>query len=84
LRFLADKRPPNRVVIDLVAADDEPILWPAEAYFVVPNPEDRLYIPTEYAPLFKQDSAGWRDPTPSELASKIAAAPNVGPTSLPL
>jgi hypothetical protein len=82
LRFLADRRAPSRVVVDLAAADNEPILWPAEAYFVVPNPEDRLYVPVEYLALFKQN--GWRDPTAPELAAKIAAAPDVGPTGLPL
>jgi hypothetical protein len=49
---------------------------------VVPNPEDRLYVPVEYLALFKQN--GWRDPTAPELAAKIAAAPDVGPTGLPL
>lgn len=84
LRFLADQRPPKRLVVDLAAADDdEPILWPAEAYFVVPNPEDRLYLPLEYVPLFKRAEFGWRDPTVQELDAKIAAAPNVGPTGLP-
>jgi hypothetical protein len=84
LRFLADKRAPNRVVIDLAAAHDEPILWPAEAYFVVPNPEDRLFLPVEYVALFKSAEYGWRDPSVQELDAKIAAAPNVGPTGLPL
>lgn len=63
LRFLADKRAPNRVVVDLAAANAEPILWPAKAYFVVPNPEDRLYLPKEYVPFFKMPEIGWRDPT---------------------
>ena len=71
-------------MIDLAAADGEPILWPADAYFVVPNPEDRLYLPVEYVPLFKMPQQGWRDPTAQELDAKTAAAPNVGPTGLPL
>ncbi|MBX9777793.1 MAG: hypothetical protein K2Y71_25730 [Xanthobacteraceae bacterium] len=83
LRFLADKRAPSRLVIDLAAADNEAILWPAEAYFVVPNPEDRLFLPQEYAPLFRRPEFGWRDPTEQELQAKIAAAPDVGPTGLP-
>ena len=83
LRFLADKRPPHRPVIDLAAANAaEPIMWPAEAYFVVPNPEDRLHLPPEYVPLFRQNL--WREPTAQELVQKIAGAPNVGPTGLPL
>src|SRR5262245_7217459 len=49
LRFLADQRSPARAVIDLAAAEAEPILWPGDAYFVVPNPEDRLFLPVEYA-----------------------------------
>jgi hypothetical protein len=83
LRFLADKRAPSRLVIDLAAADNEAILWPAQAYFVVPNPEDRLFLPQEYAPLFKRPEFGWRDPTEQELQAKIVAAPDVGPTGLP-
>jgi hypothetical protein len=69
-------------VVDLAAADAEPILWPAKAYFVVPNPEDRLYLPKEYVPFFKMPEICWRDPTAGELEAKIA--PNVGPTGLPL
>jgi hypothetical protein len=84
LRFLADQRNPTRVVVDLEAAGDEPILWPGDAYFVVPNPEDRLYVPVEYMALFKQPQNGWRDPTAQELDAKLASAPNVGPTGLPL
>jgi endonuclease YncB( thermonuclease family) len=84
LRFLADRRAPNRAVVDLSAPDREPILWPGDAYFVVPNPEDRLLVPKEYLPWFKLPQCGWRDPTPQELDRKIAAAPEVGPTGLPL
>jgi hypothetical protein len=83
LRFLADKRSPNRAVIDLAAADDEAFIWPGDAYFVVPNPEDRLYLPLEYVALFKNPAFGWRDPTPQELSEKIARAPMIGPTGLP-
>ena len=83
LRFLADKRAPHRPVIDLAAPDAEPIIWPGDAYFVVPNAEDRLHLPPEYVPLFTQPQSGWREPTPQELAAKIAGAPNVGPTGLP-
>jgi endonuclease YncB( thermonuclease family) len=84
LRFLADKRVPDRAVVDLSAPDSEPILWPGDVYFVVPNPEDRLLVPKEYLPWFKLPQYGWRDPTAQELEAKIAAAPNVGPTGLPL
>lgn len=56
LRFLAGRRPPSRWVIDLSREDDA--LIPPQKYYTVPNPEDRLFIPEEYVPLFVE--AGWR------------------------
>jgi hypothetical protein len=56
LRFLSRRQPPDRWVIDLGRDDDA--LLPPQAYFTIPNPEDRLYIPGEYVPLFVE--AGWR------------------------
>jgi endonuclease YncB( thermonuclease family) len=56
LRFLSRRQPPDRWVIDLGRDDD--VLVPPQAYFTIPNPEDRLYIPGEFVPLFVE--AGWR------------------------
>jgi endonuclease YncB( thermonuclease family) len=56
LRFISRRQPPDRWVIDLGRGDD--LLLPPQAYFTIPNPEDRLYIPSEYVPLFVE--AGWR------------------------
>lgn len=56
LRFLAQRRAPNRWVIDLSKADN--VLIRPEKYFTVPNLEDRLFIPEEFVPLFVE--RGWR------------------------
>lgn len=56
LRFLAQRRAPNRWVIDLSKNDD--VLIEPQEYFTVPNVEDRLFVPEEYLPLFVE--AGWR------------------------
>lgn len=56
LRFLAQRRLPNRWLIDLGKSDDH--LVPPEEYFTIANPEDRLYIPEEYIWLFKE--YGWK------------------------
>lgn len=56
VRFLARRRPPERYVIDLGKADDL-ILGP-QHYYRIPNPEDRLFLPAEYLPLFT--AKGWR------------------------
>jgi hypothetical protein len=56
VRFLAQRRPPVRWVIDLSKSND--ILVPPQEYFMIPNPEDRLYIPEEFVPLFTQK--GWK------------------------
>lgn len=58
LRMLADRKLPSRWVIDLAAADDDPTLYPPQAYPLIANPEDRLFVPEEYVPLFAQ--RGWR------------------------
>jgi hypothetical protein len=50
LRYLARRRGPDRYVIDL--SKDSNQLLPPHLYFTIPNPEDRLYIPEEYVPLF--------------------------------
>jgi hypothetical protein len=56
LRFLSRRQPPDRWVIDLSADDDR--LIPPQKYFAVPNPEDRLFVASEYVPLFEQKK--WR------------------------
>jgi hypothetical protein len=43
-------------VIDLSADDDR--LHPPQGYIRIPNPEDRLFLPTEYVALFVEN--GWR------------------------
>jgi hypothetical protein len=58
LRFLARRSPPERWVIDLGRNDDT--LIPPQGYFQVANPEDRLFVPAEYVPLFVE--RGWRRP----------------------
>jgi hypothetical protein len=66
LRFLARshttpsggvrRSPPDRWVINLASDDDR--LYPPQAYWRIPNPEDRLFVPAEYVPLFFD--RGWR------------------------
>ncbi len=58
LRFLARRTPPERWVIDL-GRDDDTLIAP-QAYFQVAAPEDRLFIPPEYVPLFAEK--GWHRP----------------------
>ena len=56
IRYLGRREPPNRAVIDL-SRNDDVILRP-QSYFRIPNPEDRLFIPPAFIPLFV--SRGWR------------------------
>jgi hypothetical protein len=56
LRFLAQRRIPDRFVIDLSKDDDR--LVPPEEYYTIPFPEDRLFVPVEYMHLFRL--YGWR------------------------
>jgi len=56
LRFLADRRPPARWVIDLSRRDD--LLIEPQAYYEIANIEDRLYISPEHVGFF--EAAGWR------------------------
>ena len=44
------RRPPDRWVIDLSKEDDA--LLPPQHYHTIPFPEDRLFVPSEYVPLF--------------------------------
>jgi hypothetical protein len=43
-------------VIDLSKNDD--VLLRAQSYFKIPHPEDRLFVPAEFVPLFA--AKGWR------------------------
>ncbi len=56
VRYLGRRKPPDRAVIDL-SRDDDMILRP-QSYFRIANPEDRLFIPSHFVPLFV--SRGWR------------------------
>ena len=56
LRFLAQRRAPDRWVIDL-GANDATLLKP-QNYHLVAQVEDRLFIPEDYVTLFEQ--AGWQ------------------------
>src|SRR6266536_3398924 len=58
LRFLARRAAPERWVIDLGRNDDT--LIAPQAYFQVAAPEDRLFVPAEYVPLFVEK--GWHRP----------------------
>lgn len=57
LRILARREPPSRWLIDLADPGTTTLLRPA-SYLRVPNPEDRLFIPAAYVPLFVE--AGWQ------------------------
>ena len=56
LRFLARRQPPDWWLVDLSA--DANVLLPPQAYPDVPLPEDRLFVPAEYVPLWEQH--GWK------------------------
>ncbi len=56
IRYLGRRDVPNRAVIDL-SRNDGLILRP-QSYFRISNPEDRLFIPPAFVPLFV--SRGWR------------------------
>src|SRR5262245_52788870 len=56
VRYLGRKEAPTRAVIDL-GKNDNVILRP-QSYFKIPFPEDRLFIPPEFVPLFS--AKGWR------------------------
>ena len=56
IRFLGRAEAPSRAVIDL-SKNDDVILRP-QSYYRIPNPEDRLFLPAEFVPLFA--AKGWR------------------------
>jgi len=55
IRFLAQRRLPNRWVMDL-SKDDNILINPQKYYLV--NLEDRFYVPYRYVPLFVD--SGWK------------------------
>ena len=58
LRLLSRQAPPDRWLIDLTSGGDA--LIPPQSYSSVPLPEDRLFIPAEYVPLWLEK--GWKRP----------------------
>ena len=56
IRYLGRKEAPARALIDLSKSDD--VILRPQSYFKVPNPEDRLWISSEFVPLFA--AKGWR------------------------
>jgi hypothetical protein len=60
LRFLAGKRAPDRLVIDL-SSDSGVLLEPTD-YPTIEHLENRLYVPAECVPLFQNN--GWQRSTP--------------------
>ncbi|MEZ6132933.1 MAG: hypothetical protein R3C59_30045 [Planctomycetaceae bacterium] len=56
LRFLSRRELPSRHVIDLTSDSDR--MLPGDRYFEVPNAEDRLWVSSEYVPLFRDH--GWK------------------------
>lgn len=56
VRYLGRREVPVRAVIDL-SKNDKVLLRP-QSYFTIPLPEDRLFVPAEFVPLFA--AKGWQ------------------------
>jgi hypothetical protein len=56
IRYLGRGEVPTRAVIDLSRNDT--VVLRAQSYFKIPHPEDRLFVPGEFTPLFA--AKGWR------------------------
>jgi hypothetical protein len=56
IRYIGRAEAPDRAVIDLSKNDD--ILLRPQSYFTISHPEDRLFVPGEFIPLFA--ARGWR------------------------
>jgi hypothetical protein len=52
LRIISRKKSPDRYVIDLRDEGNNLLLRPEE-YIKIPHQEDRLYVPSEYVPIFQ-------------------------------
>lgn len=57
LRLLARRKAPTRYVIDLSASIYDNTLFNPPNYHRITKPEDRLFVPAEFVPLFKEK--GW-------------------------
>ena len=57
LRFLADRRAPDRFVLDLSEGNRATQLYPPTLYYRIRRPENRLFINREHLPLF--EARGW-------------------------
>lgn len=57
LRFLSRQQAPNRWVIDLSNTSTNSLIHPTN-YYTITNSGDRLFIPSEYVPLFVEK--GWQ------------------------
>ena len=56
VRYLSRRRAPSRFVINL--SSNENLILRPQSYHRIPNAEDRLFIPPEYVPLFREQ--GWQ------------------------
>ena len=56
VRYLGRREAPNRAIIDLGRSDN--VILRPQHYFRISNPEDRLFVPMAFVPLFV--SRGWR------------------------
>ena len=56
IRYLGRGEVPTRAVIDL--SKNDTVILRAQSYFKIPHPEDRLFVPGEFIPLFA--AKGWR------------------------
>jgi hypothetical protein len=89
LRFLARRQPPDRWLVNL--SHDAEALLPPQAYPKVPLPEDRLFIPTEYVPLWEQHGRTARragtsrpeTPARARVVGETLTSRTASPTSCP-
>src|SRR5262249_3763131 len=56
VRYLGRGEVPTRAVIDLSKNAD--VIFRPQSYFKIPQPQDRLFIPGEFVPLFS--AKGWQ------------------------
>jgi len=56
IRYLGRGEAPTRAVIDLSQSDN--VILRPQSYYKIPHPEDRLFIPSEFVPLFA--AKGWQ------------------------
>lgn len=56
IRYLGRREVPSRAVIDLSRNED--VMLRPQSYFRIPHPEDRLWVPAVFVPLFA--ARGWR------------------------